>query len=161
MSTHMKKGVSKLWGGLFSKQPEKEVQDFLSGRDVTKLLAADEIILPYDLEASKAHCKMLEKTGLVTRDEAGKLISGLELIGQLYKEGKFHIDPAKEDVHTNIESFLIEKYGIELGGKIHTARSRNDQIVVATRLLLRDAASQFVKGLNNLVTILNNKAHSH
>lgn len=159
--TNIDTKVNKLWGGLFNKNPSQQVQEFLSGRDVRSIPPADEILLPYDITASKAHARMLNKEKYISNDELNKLLYGLSEIAQLHNEGKFGITFDKEDVHTAIESYLIKKFGIETGGKIHTARSRNDQIVTATRLFLRDAVSQFTKDLNSLITTLKSTASEH
>jgi argininosuccinate lyase len=73
-----------------------------------------------------------------------KILKGLTELEKLVKAGKFTLDPAKEDVHTNIESWLTDKLGIEIAGKLHTARSRNDQVVTDMKLYLRDQALLFI-----------------
>ncbi len=81
---------------------------------------------------------MLAKTGIIPKSDAEKILQGLLELEKLVKAGKFTLDPAKEDVHTNIESWLTDKLGIEIAGKLHTARSRNDQVVTDMKLYLRD-----------------------
>ena len=94
----------------------------------------DTILLPYDIIASIAHAKMLSKVGLLKKKECQDLISGLEEIADLYHKKRFLLKQSDEDCHTAIENFLVKKLG-DIGKKIHMGRSRNDQILVAMRLL--------------------------
>ncbi len=87
---------------------------------------------------------MLGKTGIIPETDADKILHGLIELEKLVKAGKFTLDPAKEDVHTNIESWLTDKLGMEVAGKLHTARSRNDQVVTDTKLYLRDQVVTYV-----------------
>ena len=140
----------RLWGGAFKDKPDETIIAFLSGRDVISIPPVDELLLQYDVQASMAHVKMLAKQSLISTEDEKKLLKGLQEIEQLAKQNKFKLDPSKEDVHTNIEAYLIDKLGIAVGGKVHTARSRNDQVIVATRLLLRDAVTKHIGSLINL-----------
>lgn len=140
----------KLWGHAFDTGPEKAMIEYTAGRDVAGLPPVDLYLLPYDILGNKAHCVMLFKQKIILQKDAEVILKGLEEIEKLTKEGKFPLDETKEDVHTNIESFLIEKYGIESAGKLHTARSRNDQTNLDTRLYLRDHVISFVKELLSL-----------
>jgi argininosuccinate lyase len=99
------------------------------------------IFLPYDLEASKAHAAMLAKQGILTTDELAQLNTGLTQIHQLWEKGEFKVTPEQEDGHTAIEQFLTENCG-DAGKKIHTARSRNDQSLTMIRLYTLDQLSQ-------------------
>jgi argininosuccinate lyase len=138
---------NKLWGSAFEVEPEKAVIDFTAGRDVIGLPAVDLYLLPYDILGDKAHCVMLYKTGIISKNDAKVILKGLGEIKNLADKSKFKLDPEKEDVHTNVESWLIEKYGIEIAGKLHTARSRNDQTNLDTRLYLKDQVGNFVSQL--------------
>lgn len=142
--------TQKLWGHAFDLQPEKIVIEFCAGRDVSGTLPADSFLLPYDVWGDRAHCVMLYKQGIITKKDAQIILKGLDNVEDQWTEGKFVLDPTKEDVHTNIESFLIENYGIENAGKLHTARSRNDQINLDTRLYLRDQARNFTMEIISL-----------
>jgi argininosuccinate lyase len=122
--------VSKLWGGRFEELPSEEMVDFLSGRDVKGIPPCDERLIPYDLWGNRAHVLMLCQQALVSKQDGKKIVRGLRGIETLHQKGKFRLDASKEDVHSNIESYLIERIGIEFGGKVHTGRSRNDQIVL-------------------------------
>lgn len=96
-------------------------------------LQFDQKLLEFDVQGSLAHAQMLESIGILTGDELKQLTEGLNKILSLNKTGKFKLTIEDEDIHTKIENFLTEKYG-EVGRKIHTARSRNDQVLTALRL---------------------------
>ncbi|MCG2688102.1 argininosuccinate lyase [Candidatus Parcubacteria bacterium] len=149
-----RKKVSELWGAAFTKKPSEAVIAFTSGRDVTSISPADLKLIPYDLWTNKAHALMLEKTGIISKFEAKKILKGLLKLEQLAVKDNFLLDPNKEDVHTNIESWLIKELGIEIAGKLHTARSRNDQIVTDMRLYLRDQVLVFINNSVELVQTL-------
>jgi argininosuccinate lyase len=108
---------------------DKDVLAYTVGNDPE----VDLTLVPYDCAASAAHAKMLEKIGVLTSDELRQLLEGLDEITALWNKGEFVIEPEDEDCHTAIEKALTAKYG-DLGKKIHTARSRNDQVLVALRL---------------------------
>ena len=146
--------IEKLWGGRFTEMPSKEMVNFLAGRDVKGLPPSDENLISYDLWGSRAHVLMLCRQGILSKEDGKKILKGLKDVERLHREGRFQLDPSKEDVHSNIEAFLIRRVGIECGGKIHTGRSRNDQIVLDMRLYLRDRALGFVEGLVGLVGAL-------
>ena len=137
----------KLWGSAFEIEPEKAVIDFTAGRDVIGLPPVDLYLLPYDILGDKAHCVMLYKTGIISKKDAQVILKGLDEINKLASQNKFQLDESKEDVHTNVESWLIDKYGIESAGRLHTARSRNDQTNLDTRLYLKDQVGNFVAQL--------------
>tara|TARA_B100000900_G_scaffold115173_2_gene96742 strand:+ start:8975 stop:10264 length:1290 start_codon:yes stop_codon:yes gene_type:complete len=106
-------------------------------------------LAPYDIIASKAHAQMLGKVGLLTASEADQLTQGLDDLLKDVEKGTFTISEAFEDVHSKIEFELTEKYG-DVGKKIHTARSRNDQVLVAMQLFLKDEIQdikQLIKAL--------------
>jgi argininosuccinate lyase len=153
--------IDKLWGGRFEELPSKEMVRFLSGRDVRGIPPSDEALIPYDLWGSRAHVLMLCHQGILSNRDGKKILRGLREVETLYQKGKFGLDSSKEDVHSNIESFLIERLGIEYGGKVHTGRSRNDQIVLDMRLYLRDQGLGFLEGLMNLLESLLQRAEEH
>ncbi len=113
--------------------PDPAVMAFLAGEDVE----LDRELLLFDLEASGAHVKGLEQIEILSADEAGKLLDGLRSIGKDILDGSRVLDNRYEDGHSAIESWLTEILG-DLGGKIHTGRSRNDQVAVALRLFMKD-----------------------
>lgn len=153
--------IDKLWGGRFEEMPSKEMVDFLSGRDVRGIPPADEQLITYDLWGNRAHVIMLCHQGILSKQDGKKILKGLRELQMLHQKGKFVLDTSKEDVHSNIESFLIERVGIEYGGKVHTGRSRNDQIVLDMRLYLRDQVLGFVEGLVELIKSLLQQAEEH
>ncbi len=153
--------IEKLWGGRFEELPSKEMVEFLSGRDVRGMPPCDERLIPYDLWGNRAHVLMLCRQGILSKEDGKKILKGLKEIEKLYQEGSFRLDASKEDVHSNIESYLVERAGIESGGKVHTGRSRNDQIVLDMRLYLRDQVLEFVEGLILLILALLQKAEEH
>jgi argininosuccinate lyase len=153
--------IEKLWGGRFEELPSDEMVDFLSGRDVRGIPPRDELLIPYDLWGSRAHVLMLCRQRILSKQDGKKILKGLRELEMLYQKGKFELEPSKEDVHSNIESFLIERVGIECGGKVHTGRSRNDQIVLDMRLYLRDQVLKSVEGLVSLMDPLLQRADEY
>ncbi len=153
--------IDKLWGGRFEELPSREMVDFLSGRDVRGIPPCDERLIPYDLWGNRAHVLMLCRQGILSKTDGKKILKGLRELETLHQKGKFGLDASKEDVHSNIESFLIERLGIEFGGKIHTGRSRNDQIVLDMHLYLRDRVLEFVEGLIGLTEAILRKGEEH
>ena len=146
--------VGRLWGGRFEELPPGEMVDFLSGRDVKALPACDERLIPYDLWGNRAHVVMLCRQGILTRVEARKILRTFKELARLFREGRFALDPSKEDVHSNIESWLIDRIGLDTGGKVHTGRSRNDQVALDMRLYLRDQVLGAAGDLLALVAVL-------
>lgn len=114
-------------------QPNKNILAFTVGEDYL----LDQLLVPYDCEASVAHAKMLQKIRILTKKETNQITKTLREIQDLHKEGNFPISQEQEDCHTAIEQYLTEKLG-DTGKKIHTARSRNDQVLTALRLLYKD-----------------------
>jgi len=153
--------IDKLWGGRFEELPSREMVDFLSGRDVRGIPPCDERLILYDLWGNRAHVLMLCHQGILSKRDGKKILKGLRELETLHRKGKFRLDASKEDVHSNIESFLIERLGIESGGKVHTGRSRNDQIVLDMHLYLRDQALEFVEGLIFLTEAILQKGKEH
>lgn len=123
--------MEKLWGGRFQKNTDKLMEDFHSS------ISFDWKLYHYDILGSKAHAKMLGKTGIIDIDEAEKIIDALTEIEEDIEMGKVKFISSHEDIHMNIEAILIEKIG-ELGKKLHTARSRNDQVALDVRMFSRD-----------------------
>ena len=135
-------GNRKLWGGRFGELTDLLVETF------TESVSIDWRLYPHDIEGSIAHARMLAKVGVLTRAEATKIAAGLTRIRRDIEQGRFRWDPALEDVHMNIEARLTERIG-ELGKKLHTGRSRNDQVATDLRLYLRHRIDQ-ISGLLKL-----------
>jgi argininosuccinate lyase len=129
--------------GRFQKKADKLVNEY------TASIPFDWQLYPYDIAGSIAHAKMLAKQGIISDKEAETIINGLTAIKEEIKRGKFQFQPELEDIHMNIEARLLEKVG-EVGGKLHTARSRNDQVALDMRLFVRDAISNTLAQLKEL-----------
>lgn len=134
--------------------PPQHILDFASGSDVKGKKPYDERLIPYDIAVNQAHVKMLSKQQIISAQDARLLLKGLEEIKALYKQGKFTLSEGVEDVHTAIEVYLIKKYGVAVGGKVHTARSRNDQVATDMRLYLKDQTKVFIVELTQLIFAL-------
>ena len=117
-------------------------------------------LYPYDIAGSIAHARMLAKQGIITEQEAETIIEGLSGIGEEITGGKFPFKPELEDIHINIESRLIEKIG-DVGKKLHTARSRNDQVALDIRLYTRDAILHTIGHIIELQSTLVDLASAH
>ena len=124
---------SKLWGGRFDKPPAEEMFDFLSHEDA----ALDQKLAVYDIEGSLAHVCMLAKQKIIAKNEAAEILKALTALHKQAQEGKFCVDPKLQDVHTNVEAEVTKS--TQHGKKMHTARSRNDQLVLDARMYMRDA----------------------
>ncbi|MEE4265117.1 MAG: argininosuccinate lyase [Desulfobacteraceae bacterium] len=144
----------KLWQGRFSEKTARIVETFTSSIQVDRRLYA------YDIQGSIAHCKMLAKVSILAEDEANMLIQGLEKIRQEIDENRLEFDDCLEDIHMHIESRLIDIAG-PVAQKLHTARSRNDQIAVDTRMYLRDETSRIIHRLCRLQKVIVDLAHQH
>ena len=128
---------------------DKKVEEYTVGNDYI----IDQKLVKYDCLASIANAKMLQKINILTEKECGQIIKELESIIKLDKKNSFQIKPEDEDCHTSIENYLIEKLG-DTGKKIHTARSRNDQVLTALRLYYKDEIKQIIKLVENLIKSL-------
>ena len=121
----------KLWSKGF--EPNKMIEVFTVGND----RELDMRLARYDVQGSLAHIKMLESIGLLTADELEVLTGGLNDIAEMIDRGEFRIEPGVEDVHSQVEFILTQRLG-DVGKKIHSGRSRNDQVLVALKLFMRD-----------------------
>src|SRR5437660_12683042 len=140
MSMKRKPEQSKLWAGRFRGKTDPKVETFTSS------LAIDRRLFRHDIAGSIAHCRTLERAGVLTRREADKLVAGLKQVEKEIAGGRFRFKPADEDIHMAIEARLTDLVG-EVGGKLHTGRSRNDQVALDLRLYLRDAVKDLLAGL--------------
>ncbi len=123
--------ATKLWDkGI---EPDKMIEEYTVGND----RELDMRLAKYDVEGSKAHIRMLESIGLLTSEELGILLGGLDRIAAEIEEGNFHIEDDVEDIHSQVELMLTRELG-DVGKKIHSGRSRNDQILVDIKLFMRD-----------------------
>ncbi|MDD5288761.1 MAG: argininosuccinate lyase [Dehalococcoidales bacterium] len=133
--------------GRFQKDADKSVYSYSSS------IHYDWRLYPYDIAGSTVHARMLAKQDIITEPEAETIVKGLIDIAGEISRGKFQFKPELEDIHMNIESRLIEKVG-DVGKKLHTARSRNDQIVLDIRLYTKDAIAHTITGIVELQNTL-------
>jgi argininosuccinate lyase len=146
--------MEKLWGGRFREKTEKTVESFTSS------LSFDVRLWKYDIEGSIAHAKMLGKQKIIPRKDLQLILRGLEEIREEIRTGRFRFHDSLEDVHMNIEHALIKKAG-PAGGKLHTGRSRNDQIALDLRLFLRDEISEILGLIRKLQRTIVSTAEGH
>ncbi len=139
--------TQKTWGGRFSGNTDHRVEEF------TESIQVDHRLYRQDIEASKAHARMLAKVELIGLDEAEQICHQLDEIGQEIEQNRFPFSIQLEDIHTHIENALIDRLG-DLGRKLHTARSRNDQVVTDTKLWVRDAIDLLDQKLHELQKVL-------
>jgi argininosuccinate lyase len=139
--------TQKTWGGRFSGETDARVEAF------TESISVDQRLYRHDILASQAHARMLAEVGLLTAEEAGQICAALDAIGAEIDRGEFTFSAALEDIHTHIERALIERLG-DVGRKLHTGRSRNDQVVTDVKLWLRAAIDGLDGRLRELQTAL-------
>lgn len=137
----------KPWQGRFEKPTLGEVEQY------TESISFDWRLYKYDIIGSVAHCRMLAECGIISHDEASQIVEALGEIQREIERGEFVWDPSFEDIHMAIEHRLIQKIG-DVGGKLHTARSRNDQIALDMRLYLRDVIISVREELLNVIEAL-------
>ncbi|MEK7309178.1 MAG: argininosuccinate lyase [Nitrospirota bacterium] len=146
--------MKKPWSGRFKEKTEKAVEDFTSS------VSFDKRLWKYDIEGSIAHVKMLKKQKIISSNDAGLIVRSLNKIKQRIEKGQFKFSDTLEDVHMNIEYALIKELG-NRGGKLHTARSRNDQIALDLRLFLREEIKEILGMVKNFQDVLVNLAEKH
>nr|WP_301553595.1 argininosuccinate lyase [Desulfuribacillus alkaliarsenatis] len=144
----------KLWGGRFTKSTHKLVDEF------TASVMFDQKLAMEDIEGSIAHVSMLGKQGIIPAEDAQTIKEGLFIIRQRIEKGEFEFSVADEDVHMNIEKALIEEVG-SVGGKLHTGRSRNDQVATDMHLYLCNRMREVIELLKGLQQVLVNKAEAN
>lgn len=146
----------KIWQKTGSQKLNTAVETFTIGVDYL----LDTELVPYDVQGSIAHAEMLHKIGILSKKELQQAIKGLQKIEKQWKEGKFKIHKNQEDCHSTIETFLTEHCG-DVGKKIHTGRSRNDQILVTLRLYTKAQLLKITAQTQGLVRTLHAKAALH
>jgi argininosuccinate lyase len=144
----------KLWGGRFSMPTDKFVEEFTASIDFDKRLYRE------DIRGSIAHARMLGRQGIITSKDTEEIVRGLEEILSRIEEGSFDFSVSLEDIHMNIEARLTEKIG-EAGKRLHTGRSRNDQIALDIRLYLRAEIAEINGYLDRLIDALLLQAERH
>jgi argininosuccinate lyase len=139
--------MAQLWGGRFTKETDKLVYDFNAS------ISFDRLLFDQDIEGSIAHVTMLGKQGIVSENEMNEIIEGLKGIHKDVSEGKLEITKEYEDVHSFVEANLIDRIG-DVGKKLHTGRSRNDQVALDMRLYVRSAILEVDEALEELLKVI-------
>ena len=132
-----------MWKGRFKTDTDDAVKSF------SQSISFDWRLYSHDIKGSLAHAAALAQAGLITAEEKTRIEEGLAAIREEIRRGEFKFDPALEDIHMNIEAELTQRIG-EAGAKLHTARSRNDQVALDLRLYLRDESGEIVSRLRGL-----------
>ena len=143
--------MSKLWAGRFSKEIDKLADDFNSS------IRFDSKMYKQDIKGSMAHAAMLAAQHIIGKDDSEKIIDCLGDILADIESGKLPVDPEAEDIHMFVEAELTSRIG-DTGKKLHTARSRNDQVAVDLRMYLRDETAEIIDSLKALLAVINEKA---
>ena len=146
--------MPQLWKGRFKKELAKETNDFNSS------ISFDSRMFEEDIKGSIAHATMLGATGIIDKSESEKIVAGLSEILADIKSGKLDIDMSAEDIHTFVEGELTARLG-QTGKRLHTARSRNDQVALDIRLTLRKEIDEISGKIKDLVSVLCNKAEDN
>src|SRR3954470_774391 len=145
---------NKMWAGRFTSGPDKIMEEINASIDF------DRHLYRQDIAASKAHAEMLGKQGIIAADDAKKIAQGLDTILSEIEQGSFSFKRALEDIHMNVESRLAELIG-PAAGRLHTARSRNDQVATDFRLWTRDVIDGLDTALAGFQQALAEKALEH
>jgi argininosuccinate lyase len=146
--------ANKMWGGRFASSPAEIMEE------INASISFDKALAPQDIRGSKAHAAMLGETGIITKGDAREILRGLDQVAAEIADGSFTFQRALEDVHMNVESRLKEVIGTP-AGRLHTARSRNDQVATDFRLFVRDAADALIGVIGDLQAVLVAKAEAH
>lgn len=146
----------KIWQKTGSQKLNTAVETFTIGVDYL----LDTELVPYDVQGSIAHAEMLQKIGILSKKELQQAVKGLQTIEKQWKEGRFKIHKDQEDCHSAIEAFLTEHCG-DVGKKIHTGRSRNDQILVTLRLYTKEQLLKITAQTQGLIKTLQKRAMLH
>jgi argininosuccinate lyase len=146
--------AEKPWEGRFSEKTDKSVEAF------TASVAYDRRLYPYDIAGSIAHCRMLAKVGVITDEEAAQLIQGLGTVKRELDRGDFTFEDSLEDIHMHVEARLLQVVG-KVAQKLHTARSRNDQVALDVRMYLREETRRIMDLLQTLRRVLVDLAAGH
>jgi argininosuccinate lyase len=146
--------ANKMWGGRFAMSPADLMVE------INASIGFDKAMAPQDIAGSKAHAEMLARQGIITKADAREILKGLEQVRAEIERGDFAFSQALEDIHMNVESRLAELIG-PAAGRLHTARSRNDQVALDFRLYVRDSLDAFDSVLAGLQQVLATKAETH
>jgi len=133
-----------MWGGRFSEAPGELLQSYTASTQTDLLMAR------HDIAGSRAHARMLGQQEIIPQNDVAKILEGLDQIEEEMADGSFPLRPELEDIHMNIEARLGDLVGEEAAGRLHTARSRNDQVALDSRMFVRDAIVQTVGSIRGL-----------
>ncbi len=145
---------NRMWGGRFAEGPDAIMEEINASIDY------DRKLYKQDIDGSKAHVRMLAKQEIVTQEDADRIVQGLDTILSEIETGQFKFSRALEDIHMNVEARLAELIG-PAAGRLHTARSRNDQVATDFRLWVRDTLDTLDSQLIELMHVLAEKAETH
>ena len=137
----------KLWGGRFTKETDKLVYNFNAS------ISFDQKFFRQDIQGSIAHATMLGAQGIISKDDSEKIVAGLKSILEDIESGKLEITDEYEDIHTFVEANLIERIG-DAGKRLHTGRSRNDQVALDMKLYTRDEIGNVDEELRELLQVI-------
>jgi len=154
MGKQPKEMAKQLWNKGF--EPDQLIESFTVGRD----RELDLRLARYDVEGSMAHIKMLQKIGLLTKEELDVLLPALQDIADSIERGEFVIEEGVEDVHSQVEFLLTSRLG-DVGKKIHSGRSRNDQVLVDLKLFFRDELKRISEAVERLFRRLQSLSEEH
>ncbi|MBL1419792.1 MAG: argininosuccinate lyase [Alphaproteobacteria bacterium] len=146
-----KKTANQMWGGRFADAPDALMEK------INASIGYDRRFYTQDIAGSKAHAEMLAKCGIISADDAAKIDQGLDTISREIAAGEFDFKPALEDIHMNIEARLKEVIG-EAAGRLHTGRSRNDQVALDFKLYIRDRVDGLIEQMSALMEVTAKKA---
>ncbi|MFC7063093.1 argininosuccinate lyase [Halobacillus seohaensis] len=146
--------MSKLWGGRFTKPTDKLVEEYTSSIGFDVKLALQ------DIQGSLAHVDMLGKCGIITEEESAQITEGLHIIQKKIENDEVEFSVEHEDIHMNIEKLLIDEIG-PVGGKLHTGRSRNDQVATDMHLYLKEKTNYLIQLVEAVQNALASQAESH
>ena len=147
--------MKKMWEGRFSEASSALLEEFNAS------IGFDRALWQEDIAGSKAHARMLGACGILKPDESEKIVAGLDTVFEEIKSGKFEFKTADEDIHMAVEKRLSELIGSDLGGRLHTARSRNDQVALDFRLYVLKSGAQVAEKTRELVAALRDIASKH
>lgn len=146
--------MAKLWGGRFQKSTDKKVDDFNSS------IRFDKRMYKQDIKGSVAHATMLGKQNIIPKEDSDKIVTELKNILKDIEDGKVEFEIDAEDIHMNIEKILIERIG-DAGKRLHTGRSRNDQVALDIRMYLMDETADIEEMLIHTLNVLVDLASDH
>lgn len=145
---------NQMWGGRFEEKPSDIMEQ------INASIGIDKRMWRQDIRGSIAHATMLSQQGIITKDEAVQIVNGLNAIAEEIRSGNFEFKPSLEDIHMNVEARLREMIG-DVAGKLHTARSRNDQVATDFRMWTRDAIDELMQLIEDLQNTIGQLCEKH